>query len=1680
MENIDDLIGAETPPIDIREVVDTSLPTLSLPEGMVRNRAATTALLSDPSNMEENFNTMMAESKDGTDAITSGLQDQVVKNVEEKDRSSVVNILADPTIPFDKKKAAIENFNSDQLRKDFGTTLLTNTAEKASKGESVEAEKVRIKTVAEQIKDIYQRREEVQALINSYGATLDASTGKAMVDITSDIVAPFSTNILMATIAQNKKGGTFWDGLKALIRPGATKQNIRDELANIPLSQRAAATQELWDNINKNANTLGISDNHFSKMRLMQELMQGGDYSNTDAWLDTLGGALDLVGLGFAVRAPKAAKALKTAEGITSETKAATKAPIDLATTTGKPTAGVFDERIAALQEKKAGMLGEAGNILEPGAVASLNKEKAQLSKSIPSLNDLAKDIQAEQGITSKEAKARAKTILDGKMEEVSSQISHIDSLIEGNKQAATLMQRIAELEKEIDLLIKHNTPVFLKKTTLADEISRIEMNGVARVANPASPIEIVKLANPQTARDMHAAIILSQGDEIAKAVSGTNKVQAVANNILPQVSKDGRVNVGIVDIDRNLRKQLVLPEAVYRAAHITVDNMLTKGEIELAKANVVNKFNDASGLTMRPSISSFDDDGVKLKINAVYGPSEGDFSNARQAVEQTKYALQKMGIKDEDIELLRRRGLDYEPVKLEEVADVEGSYLVRINTTHTFDPTEVPFYEKSTVRFNWADRIPAMNWDTNKSISNILIDYASMLDPKFTGPMSVGVDKSAKFEKLMLDLANDFAVGFNKLDAASKQKLDRYIKEANFNGIALDIGHLKNKENFSDAMIKAAKDWRTFWDAHYYLENLDVIRTLNNQGFSFLKNKNAELIARQITKDSTIAKVYDPDLDKIVQLSKAELDALYDSGGFYGKLRRPSEIGGELVEHVIVKNTPDSYLRKIRDSDQVLNYREGYYQLQYKAARFVDKITVMPNGKEIRKAVAVSKDSKQAKAFAERMNANASPGTFYRERADDRAFIRGSDDWFDVQEAQGRIAQRHRGKLLESADGVNHLDDGSHILDPATSAIRAARSISGRTVMRPVLDTAKERFMKQYGHLVTNENPFGTKYFPRDKAQIGEKGRHTTKELGDARTTWNYINFMENGYINGMDEMYKQGMSMLAETLGSMDMYRTQRAVSIASEFSPNQAAKGGVFNAYIAGHPLRQLFIQPHQAVRTFAYNTEGWVTGKIPRLTWAYTASKIEGKSFSLPKGISKAELDSFAKFVDESGMIQAVDKNNLIRGSLLDAADHSTGGRLLRAANSPIEFSRKIGFDKGEIANNVLHLAAVYDKYARKGFNMTDPSIIDEARSVTRAIGYDMNAAGDMLINHTAASTILQFMQVPLKAVLNYTNRRIPATDRARLLAGDLIMWGGPAYIISEWFGTSLPDDPKTRNIIVNGLEATILNRVFQELTGDETLKMDWSSLSPADMTGFGKMFGTLLTDGPWKAFVTSPAAQLFGDEGRVRDAFITAGRFFAGISDDQYETPASIADVAVKFGQIYSGFSAATQAYFMLEMGKKESKYGSELRDNVHYAEAMAALIGINEASSKERFELIEKARKDYKKIEEDIKKDLKSIAKYYQDEYHLGVRDPKQLTALTGLIMKRYAEDPAAYAIANKYVAQLIADPDSQLIKIIMETSNFKGSTSFKERLRDLPMKDEQTRQSLMEFIDSVEKQRIE
>lgn len=1549
---LEESFGAQTHPVDLNELVATELPPTSLPKGSVRNRAATTAMLSDdPAKAVENYQLMMAEGEEGRSVLHDQLKNSILDNTNKVDMQGIMSVLSDPKIPLEEKRRIVAGVKNSQFLKDSGTILHTNSLAAGSKGENSEQENARISS-ADAIREIYAARTQIQGLVNAHAANMEGVNIETVGDMAALWVLPFGNSVSVGKVNRGiaKETGkplTVWETVKGFLAPGTTTANIRKQLESIPPEKRVEYTRSVIEGIKANSGIIFGNDNQFAEWDKAVSIFEDGGYGTFNEWMDNLSPILDVIGVGQIARGFKnSGKAAKTANR----------------------TDKVFPAEWELVDESK---------VVGPAQTELMNPQRK-----------IGFDMQ--------------------------------------------------------------------------DQIKRIEVNSVVRKENPASPANIVQQSNPEKARAVHDTVVKSTTDEVAEALYGVDKNQAIINDITPQVATEsGRVTSKVTDIERNLRQELHVPDELIDLVDNTGAIYYTKGEKAQARANVVNDFGAAEGITINDAMSSFRVEGGKIKIDAAYGTPEGGFLRAEDALEQAKYALRSRGVLDEEITLLKKEGLDYVPVELKDVQGVEGSYMVRVNTSHDIDPTDIANFETFDVKRNIFDRIGPTVSQSKGSVSRYLMDASSMLHPTYTGAAAVTSDQTAKFDKFMLTLAGEYSDKYTSLSKDRQVLVDDYIREANFNGVKFDHADLVAR-GFQPKEIDALKSWKNFWDSHFYLENYDIVKTLNSQGYQKFKNANTELYVKPIPKNQNLGAIYDPAIDAVVIHSKTEGDMLYAAGGTYAKLRRPTDFAGTTAEHMIVRNTPTEYTRKFRDSDQVLNYRDGYFQIQYKAPKFVDEIERDPQGKVIKsRTVAVSGDTKEAEFFAKRMASQF--GKEYNVRGDVRALRRDDDAWWDLNSASGRIAQRHRGKLLEDASGLNHLGDGSYIMNPVDSAVRAAKSIAGRTVARPMLEAAKARFINQYGDLLP-PNGIGGRKWPNNVQEITQKGKETGKQVADARTTYEYINYLENGYINSVDELFKTGMNAIANMLGSAHLSTAERAANRISEQAPTALAKNFTFMAYIGSNVLRQWIIQPHQIVRTYSYNPIGWLNGGIEKLAASYLGSKM---------GVVKLSPDmkAFEDFLDNSGLLDAVDKQNLVRGTLLQAAD--TTNKAVRAAKWIPTKTRQIGFDIGENANIIGHAAAVYERRKRAGENLADKAVRDDAYSEIRAISYDMNFAGDMPYNQTTPAMVLQFMQVPHKAFLQMTNRRIDPNIRARMVGADILMWGGPTLLVSELLGVDiLPDDAFWKETFTWGLESALLNKAFSDLF-QEDVNIDFSSLAPYDMTGWSKFFTAMYSGGASAMIANSPSGQLVLKEGgRTRNAIAAMSRYF-GIVEDVDEKPETFLQVMNEVAKISSGYNNAVKAKILLDARKRYDQYGSTIDQSVSAPEAWAQAFGFGSSDTRDLYRISMQMSKDVKKHKEETLKVYDSIKRYYAEQLESENNDPVFITKVTGRVMKVFENDPVAQAIIANQLESDLKGKDAALLATFIKRSAIPSIGGLRDQVKQMPVSEEQ-KALMLQRIDDV------
>ena len=1193
---------------------------------------------------------------------------------------------------------------------------------------------------------------------------------------------------------------------------------------------------------------------------------------------------------------------------------------------------------------------------------------------------------------------------------------------------------------------------------------SSISRNAAVNPTRPTSVFNSVGSANPERGREMFSMIVQSEGDELSEALTGVGRSDAIMSSVAPQaISETGEVAAKVPAVQKKLIE--VDPEAV-RVLHDDGGIYITQKDKQRALANITNDIHNAKGLTIHDNMVQVGLDGNRVQIRAVYGTDEGGFLRAEDAISQAKFSLREYPIGDGDITILKRTGDVYDEVPLDLVKGVDGDYMVQVKINKAIDPTDVAGLESLDVKRNFFDRIPSLISTKAGSISRHLLDASSMLSKSITGAAEVAVDRAVRLDKVLLKEHDEFAKMYMGLEEVRRAKVYEYLKEANFKGIELSEGELVAR-GFTGGEISAINKWRKAWDTHFFLENRDLARTLSIKGFKLFDDGVDRFFVKPVTKINNPGKVYDASLGVVRTMSKEEIDGLYDAGGTLARFRSAENIDGDVVEYMMVHNTPGSYARAIRETDQVLNYRKGYYQIQYNAPRFIIKKVRDKSGNVMyEKAIGVAGNTQDAERFLERQARmdGVAPEDWGFVRGDRNQLSVEDDVYWDLQKTSGRIAQRRRGESLENASGTVHVGDSDFIADPVESAIRAARSISGRATMRESLEFSKIRAMQQFEKVFPKSG--GRTVWPRSAEEIGREQMHS-KLSSDARTTWEYLNYLENGYHNSIDEAWKALSNGLADFAGSIGLTKTERAMVAAGSVGPLNKARSAAFHAYIGTNPLRQLIIQPHQIVRTLAYDPVASVqaiTDGRKYLAWLASGKKLD-------------EQDEVVKFIRDSGMLDAVDRHNLVRASLSDMAESTSKGRRVagKTKRLVLDTPRKYGFDLGEQVNLLHHMLTVRRRFINQGRNLSDKAVRDEAYAEARALSYSMNYAGDMPYNQNFMNAFLQFMQVPHKAIMQVTtNRRLTPAERTRLAMFDATMWGIPAVSVAEMLGQDiLPEDKVLRDTVVHGLEDVILNKVINMVTGSEN-EIDFSSLAPYDLTGWGKFMTAMWEDGLHSVIINSPSGQLFtGNNPRITNSIRRMSRFF-GYTEDPQLSPATMTEALGEVAKISSGFSNAFKASIILEQSRIADSKGYVLKDDASNVEAIAQMFGFQSKDVSSFYELSRKLSEDRggRIKKNDVQKLVDEAFYLYQNRMDEGDTQTDLILNVTD-VMFRVFKDPADREIVMKEVNKRLKETNYSLIPKVVEYAKLKGSEDVKSMIKRSSLSEDE-KSKLLDVVQHI------
>lgn len=1074
------------------------------------------------------------------------------------------------------------------------------------------------------------------------------------------------------------------------------------------------------------------------------------------------------------------------------------------------------------------------------------------------------------------------------------------------------------------------------------------------------------------------------------------------------------------------------------------------------------------------------------VSFDQVFGPEDSGFVNARDGANQIKFALRKYGITDQNVEMLGRDvNGNYAPIK-----DIDGAppgdYLARVKHEYEFSPGDTVSW--TMYGSHWLSRLfdgrQALASGKSGGLIDHLIPLVNISDTLLTTPASVAADRTANYFKGLEALGRDYATKFTALGKDEQSLVNRYLIKANDLGLRFDPVKL-GADGFSEQAIDAIRSFKKVQDTNHHFENVDLNRTLNHRGWQKYVDQSgdSELVVRPVGHSSL--KSSDRIMDgtgALIKPTATQLEELYKAGGTIAELRRPILRDKNLISHILVPQTSEGgYLRKINPYDRTLAYRDGYFAVRYEQPYFITKEIKGADGSVNETAIATAANRKDADGIYSRLTTTDLKGK-YNIRGDVKKNGENLDNFkWDLIVNGGRSPQRLRGKrLIDGTEAVSDLNL-KHIETPTESLVHSLRSISYRMATRNWIETAKSRWMSQFGHLMLDAQQGK---FPEDIRMIGRGTVLPTRgEIADAKTTWRYINSQEAGYVNLLDDSSKRFFSELSDTSGRSNSMRwAEGPLRNASGFNPTQFARKKVFRLTLAANPLRQSIVQFSQVLPTIlATNPLGipHVIARLPLIEAFERGLKAEDMSMWLDKssklltGLSTGQAQQMFEHWKMSGFDAAVNANSVIRDDLVKLVNTTPYQKINKVLSTPLNLAQKFGFQAGESSLMKVMWLSEYDNLLKTKVPI-DADKLEHMVAKVRNLTTNMNIAGETPYNSNDLSLLMQFMQAPHKAfsTIMWGHKGLSTSERVRLGSAYILTFGLGATPFSSILSNALPNhkDNPVVQVLEGGLFDMALNGALTNLFHKDVKESFSDSLRLLQLPDVFRFFQNIIGQNLGDAAASSPSLGLvFGQNARVTNLVKEMIRPFSNPED---RTPQQAQTIGVSFLKMFSGMSNFFKAKYIMEHQKIMGSTGNITDPNANDVEALLAAAGFrtydevnNQAFSEGTYQMSQQPYQDVSKWLNETSRHLASqdISKEDQNYTIDVMREANRV----------WGGNPFYMKIIQDSLARNAAKGDSTIFKTIVNLSKFQSESDVNNLIENGPF-DDQEKQRLKDIVSQV------
>jgi hypothetical protein len=617
-------------------------------------------------------------------------------------------------------------------------------------------------------------------------------------------------------------------------------------------------------------------------------------------------------------------------------------------------------------------------------------------------------------------------------------------------------------------------------------------------------------------------------------------------------------------------------------------------------------------------------------------------------------------------------------------------------------------------------------------------------------------------------------------------------------------------------------------------------------------------------------------------KLLQADMKAMYDEKGIFAGYTseplKPSDIPDSVTKVWDLKtkspvelDTSHSIIRlkaPVRNGKNIFHYADmpetyqhgpiragsltkipGYIPRNYKEWFVIDKepkdlwVDGVKAGKEkvpqYRESVAMAGTKAEAEALHEKFSAEDAENTYHlrveQKNIEDKII-------FD-----SKIYDTYTKEVHKRGESLPTLNGRARVQDPLVSLTKAIRSVSRATAWEDLQAARKATWVKSFGKFTNGQ-------FPRQINEIKISNYTNHPNAADERAflaAHSIYEQFEREQVQSVlsDEIWNKQFNNFADIFEKFNVDASVMREWGEKGFVPIRAVKASASHIWLYWRFLRELILQPQQWKELGVVDPSylksihevlpilGGLSGKTH--TFKGLASHFDSWGRKI-----MPDYDEVIKALSESGIMQAVDMNQMIHGMWRSATEElvpskatSTLGVVNKGLHAgtkttalPGRIGRTIGYDQGELVNQITIWLFARNRWIKEhpDMNWNTPEALAQIAQKQWVIGHASSTrAGMFKWQEGTLGTLSQFAAIPWKAFMQMVgSHEFSGLEKARLAAGRMaiygkygIPYGAALYALLERNISNEEDRQKLAGWS-GGLEDVVVNGMLQAMFDSE--------------------------------------------------------------------------------------------------------------------------------------------------------------------------------------------------------------------------------------------------------------------